>query len=122
MVNRDHDVHNHGRNGLHIHRNDRHVHNRDHVHRNHDPYLHGALNDHSHALNDEDIRVHGDTMEGDEHQHKDENNHVEYHKLQKEYHEFQTNSSAVQAELLRSSYCQPKPSIKVMPRQKCCFS
>lgn len=72
MVNRDRDVHNHGRNGLRIHKNDRHVHNCDHVHRNHDPYLHGVLNDHSHGLNDEDIRVHGDTKEGDEHQRKDE--------------------------------------------------
>ena len=122
VVNRDRDVHNHGHNGRRIHRNDRHVHKRDHVHRNHDPYLHDVLNDHSRDLNDEDIQVHGDTEEGDEHQRKDEQIHVEFHKLQKEYHEYHMNSSAVQEELLHSSYCRPEPSIKVMPRQKCCFS
>ena len=71
-VNRDRDIHNHDRNGLHIHNNDRHVHRRDRVRRNHDPYLRGVLSDHSHDLNDEDIRVHGDTKGGDEHQHRDE--------------------------------------------------
>ena len=70
-VNRDRDVRNHGRSGLHIHKNDLHVHNHDHVRRNHDPYLHDVLNDHIRDLNDEDIRVHGDTKEEDEHQRMD---------------------------------------------------
>ena len=61
----------------HSHDHSHHVHNRDHGHRNHDPYLLCDVHrGHIRDLDGEDIQLHDDTQEEDVHQRKDEHNHL----------------------------------------------